>query len=190
MSSKLPAISDYPRAHICTRPAPSELQGSSAPGATVFSHNTSRLQSALHGSKRKVEVASARRKLPDDESTLPRLLTAVYTPLLRCATASDACNFACGHGLSKRGAASGSPFRIFGIASDAGIRPALKTVLMSFKEAGSEDERCGASPRVESAGNRALGSKVFVVCVALAGTDVCLQECSRVGDWDAFEHDS
>ena len=41
-------------------------------------------------------MASARRKLPDDDSTLPRLLMAVYTPLLRCATASDAYNFACG----------------------------------------------------------------------------------------------
>src|ERR1700756_3397682 len=59
-----------------------------------FPPNTSRLQSALHGSKPHVEVASARRKLPDDASTLPRLLMAVYTPLLRCATASDACNFA------------------------------------------------------------------------------------------------
>jgi hypothetical protein len=68
--------------------------------------NTSRLQSALHGSKRKAEVASARRKSPDDDSALPRLLMAVYTPLLRCATASDACNLAAGYGLSKRGAAS------------------------------------------------------------------------------------
>ena len=68
--------------------------------------NTSRLQSALHGSKRKAEVASARRKSPDDDSALPRLLVAVYTPLLRCATASDACNLAAGYGLSKRGAAS------------------------------------------------------------------------------------
>ena len=70
-----------------------------------FFCNTFRLQSDLHGSKRKVEVASARRKLADDDSTLPRLLTAVYTPLLRCATASDVCNLARGHGLSKRGAA-------------------------------------------------------------------------------------
>ncbi len=62
------------------------------PCATVFPP----LQSALHGSKPQIEVASARRKLPDDDSTLPRLLMAVYTPLLRCATASDACNFACG----------------------------------------------------------------------------------------------
>ena len=46
----------------------------------------------MHGSKPQVEVASARRKLSDHDSTLPRLLTAVYTPLLRCATASDACN--------------------------------------------------------------------------------------------------
>ena len=60
------------------------------------SPNTSRLQSALHGSRPQVEVASARRKLPDNDSTLPRLLMAVYTPLLRCATASDACNLACG----------------------------------------------------------------------------------------------
>jgi hypothetical protein len=57
-------------------------------------------------------------------------------------------------------------------------------------EAEDEDERRGASPRVESAGNRALGSKVFVVCVALAGTDVCLQECSTARDWDALEHHS
>jgi len=67
---------------------------------------------------------------------------------------------------------------------------ALKTVLMSFKEARNEGKRRGASPRVESAGNRALGSKVFVVRMALAGTDVCLQERSRAGDWDALEHDS
>src|SRR6201987_6301395 len=32
----------------------------------------------------------------ENDSTLPRLLMAVYTPLLRCATASDACNIACG----------------------------------------------------------------------------------------------
>ena len=31
-----------------------------------------------------------------NDSTLPRLLTSVYTPLLRCATASDACGLACG----------------------------------------------------------------------------------------------
>ena len=61
-----------------------------------FLTNTFHLQSASHGSKRKVEVASARRKLPGNDSTLPRLLTTVYTPLLRCATASDPCNLACG----------------------------------------------------------------------------------------------
>jgi hypothetical protein len=55
-----------------------------------FPPNTFRLQSALRGSKPQVEVASARRKAPDYDSTLPRLLMAVYTPLLRCATASDA----------------------------------------------------------------------------------------------------
>jgi len=54
-----------------------------------------------------------------------------------------------------------------------------------------EDERRGASPSVESAGIRALGSTVFVVLMALGGTaSVRFQECSRAGDWDALEHDS
>ena len=78
-------------------------------GAYSFSPNTSRLQSALHGSKRKAEVASARRKLPDDDSTLPRLLTAVYTPLPRCATASDARNLAGGLRTKQTGNTSQVP---------------------------------------------------------------------------------
>jgi hypothetical protein len=112
-----PRFFGYPCGRICGRLAPSELREGSVPSATVFSPNTFRLQSALHGSKRKVEVASARRKLPDDNSTLPRLLTSVYTPLLRCATVSDACNLACGLRTKQTGAAlrfpvciSGQPF--------------------------------------------------------------------------------
>ena len=112
----------YPRGRIRGRLAPSELREGSVPCATVFSLNTFRLQSALHGSKRKVEVASARRKLPDDDSTLPRLLTAVYTPLLRCATASDACQLACGLRTKQTGSCCQVPrFAFLGIASDAWI---------------------------------------------------------------------
>jgi hypothetical protein len=52
----------------------------------------------------------------------------------------------------------------------------------------NEDQRRGASPRVESAGIRALGSKLFIVLLALGGTaSVCLQERSNARDWDAFE---
>src|ERR1700745_3247206 len=91
------------------RPGPNELREGSVPCATVFSPVTFRLQSALRGSKPPVEVASARRKLPDYDSTLPRLLTAVYTPLLRCATASDPGRGACGPRLSNRGRCSQVP---------------------------------------------------------------------------------
>jgi len=86
-----------------------------------FPPNTFLLQSPLRGSKPQVEVASARRKLPDHDSTLPRLLMAVYTPLLRCATAREACKLAAGYGLSKRGAASVPRFAFVGLASDASI---------------------------------------------------------------------
>jgi hypothetical protein len=52
----------------------------------------------------------------------------------------------------------------------------------------NEDERRGASPSVESAGIRALGSTVFVVLMALGGTaSVCFEERRRAGDWDALE---
>jgi hypothetical protein len=55
----------------------------------------------------------------------------------------------------------------------------------------NEDERRGASPRVESAGNRALGSTVFVVPMALGETaPVGLEERCRARDWDALEHGS
>jgi hypothetical protein len=52
----------------------------------------------------------------------------------------------------------------------------------------NEGKRRGASPRVESAGIRALGSTVFTVPMALGETaSVCLQERSRAGDWNALE---
>ena len=90
--------------------------------APQFLPNTFRLQSALHGSKWKVEVARARRKLPDEDSILPRLLTTVYTPLLRCATASDVCNFACGLRTKQTGSCCQVPrFAFLGLASDASI---------------------------------------------------------------------
>jgi len=54
-------------------------------------------------------------KLPDDDSTLPRLLMAVYTPLSRCATASDACKLAAGYRLKQTGSCSQFPFCIFGL---------------------------------------------------------------------------
>src|ERR1700757_4975444 len=51
----------------------------------------------------------------------------------------------------------------------------------------NEDERRGASPRVESAGIRALGSTVFVVLMALGRTaSVRLQKRSNAWDWDAL----
>jgi hypothetical protein len=88
-----------------------------------FSPYTSRLQSALRRSTPKFEVASARRKLPDDDSTLPRLLTSVYTPLLRCATASDACGLAGGLRTKQTGNTSQVPrFAFLGIASDGSIQ--------------------------------------------------------------------
>ena len=90
--------------------------------APQFLPNTFRLQLALRGSKPKIEVASARRKLPDEDSTLPRLLTTVYTPLLRCATASDTCNFACGLRTKQTGSCCQVPrFAFLGLASDASI---------------------------------------------------------------------
>jgi hypothetical protein len=45
----------------------------------------------------------------ENNSTLPRLLMAVYTPLLRCATASDACNFAWGLRTKQTGSRSQVP---------------------------------------------------------------------------------
>ena len=58
---------------------------------------------------------------------------------------------------------------------------------MSFKETRNEGKRRGASPRCEPAGIRALGSKVFIVRMALGGTAVCLEERSNARDWDAPE---
>lgn len=55
----------------------------------------------------------------------------------------------------------------------------------------NEDERRGASPRVESTGIGALGSTVFDVPMALGETaSVCVQERCRARDWDALEYDS
>ena len=62
----------------------------------------------------------------ENDSTLPRLLMAVYTPLLRCATASDACNFACGLRTKQTGSRSQVPrFAFLGFASDASIQELL-----------------------------------------------------------------
>jgi len=58
--------------------------------------NTFRLQSSLRGSKRKLKWLVQGGNYRTHHSTLPRLLTSVYKPLSRCATASDACNLACG----------------------------------------------------------------------------------------------
>jgi hypothetical protein len=45
-----------------------------------------------------------------------------------------------------------------------------------------------ASPRCEPAGIRALGSKMFIVPLALGGmASVCPQERSNAWDWDALE---
>jgi hypothetical protein len=44
-----------------------------------------------------------------NDSPVPRLLTSVYTPLLRCATASDACNLACGLRNKQTGSCSQFP---------------------------------------------------------------------------------
>ena len=55
-----------------------------------------------------------------DDSNLPRLLTDVYTPLLRCATASDVGNFARGLKISERGASIRFPvLHFWGLASNA-----------------------------------------------------------------------
>jgi hypothetical protein len=70
-----------------------------------------------------LRTTSARRKVPDNDSTLPRLLTSVYTALLRCATASEACNLAARYGLSKRGAATSSPFCVSGLSSAYALEP-------------------------------------------------------------------
>ena len=51
----------------------------------------------------------------------------------------------------------------------------------------NEGKRRGASPSVESAGIRALGSTVFVVLMALAGTAICFEKRSNARDWDALE---
>jgi hypothetical protein len=82
-----------------------------------FFSQSFRLQSALRGRKPQVEVASARRKLPDNDSALPRLLMAVYTPLLRCATASELASVAAGYGLKQTGSCCQVPrFAFLGLA--------------------------------------------------------------------------
>jgi hypothetical protein len=53
---------------------------------------------------------------------LPRLLTAVYTPLLRCYH-QRCCNFAAGYGISKREAAVSSPFCICLLSSAYALEP-------------------------------------------------------------------
>jgi hypothetical protein len=62
----------------------------------------------------------------ENDSTLPRLLMAVYTPLLRCATASDVCNFACGLRTKQTGSCCQVPrFAFLGLPSDATLRKLL-----------------------------------------------------------------
>ena len=97
-------------------------EGETVACATVFPPILFACNRLCTGSKWKVEVARARRKLPDEDSILPRLLTTVYTPLLRCATASDTCNFACGLRTKQTGSCCQVPrFAFLGLASDASI---------------------------------------------------------------------
>src|ERR1700746_2004594 len=78
--------------------------------------NSSRLQSALHGSKRKLKWLVQGGNYRRNDSTLPRLLTSVYTSLLRCATASDVCNFARGLRTKQTGSCCQFPFCISGLS--------------------------------------------------------------------------
>jgi len=93
------------------------------PCATIFLPILFTCNRLCAGVNRKLKWLVQGGKYREYDSTLPRLLMAVYTPLLRCATASEACNLACGLRTKQTGAALSSPFRISGLSSAYALEP-------------------------------------------------------------------